>query len=68
LFLLHWRDPSKVSHASGLQQVIPVGIFQPADDNPASEHHDLSLWRSMVHEFSRNCPAPPRTTVISAAR
>lgn len=51
-FLLHRRDPAKVTHAGGLCQVIPVGIFQPADDNPASEQNDLSLWRSMAREFS----------------
>ena len=51
-FLLHWRDPAKVTHAGGLYQVMPVGIFQPADDNPASVRSDLSLWRSMVREFS----------------
>jgi hypothetical protein len=51
-FLLHWRDPVKVTHAGGLRQVMPVGIFQPADNNPASEQNDLSLWRSMVREFS----------------
>jgi hypothetical protein len=31
---------------------MPVGIFQPADNNPASEQNDLNLWRSMVREFS----------------
>jgi hypothetical protein len=51
-FLLHWRDPAKVTHAGGMHQVIPVGIFQPADGNPASARSDLSLWRSMVREFS----------------
>ena len=51
-FLLHRRDPAKVTHAGGLYQVIPVGIFQPADDNPASEQNDLSLWRTMAREFS----------------
>jgi hypothetical protein len=51
-FLLHRRDPAKVTHAGGLYQVIPVGIFQPADNNPASEQNDLSLWRSMAREFS----------------
>jgi hypothetical protein len=51
-FLLHRRDPAKVTHAGGLYQVIPVGIFQPADDNPASEQNDLNLWRSMAREFS----------------
>jgi hypothetical protein len=51
-FLLHRRDPAKVTHAGGLHQVMPVGIFQPADGNPASERSDLSLWRSMTREFS----------------
>src|SRR5262249_4095060 len=51
-FLLHWRDPAKVTHAGGLHQVMPVGIFQPADNKPASEQNDLSLWRSMAREFS----------------
>jgi hypothetical protein len=51
-FLMHWRDPAKVTHAGGLRQVIPVGIFQPADNSPASVRNDLSLWRSMVREFS----------------
>jgi hypothetical protein len=51
-FLLHWRDPAKVTHAGGLYQVMPVGIFQPAGDTPADERNDFSLWRSMVREFS----------------
>jgi hypothetical protein len=51
-FLLHWRDPAKVTHAAGMYQVMPVGIFQPADDSPASVRHDLNLWHSMVREFS----------------
>jgi hypothetical protein len=51
-FLLHWRDPAQVTHAGGLHQVMPVGIFQPADDHPVSERSDLSLWRSMAREFS----------------
>ncbi len=51
-FLLHWRDPAKVTHAAGMYQVMPVGIFQPADDNLASVCHDLNLWHSMAREFS----------------
>jgi len=58
-FLLHWRDPAKVTHAGGLYQVIPVGIFQPADDNPASVRNDLSLWRSMAREFSEELLGTP---------
>ncbi len=51
-FPLHWRDPAKVTHAGGLYQVIPVGIFQPISGTPESECVDLSLWRGMVREFS----------------
>jgi hypothetical protein len=51
-FLLHWRDPAKVTNAGGLYQVMPVGIFQPADDNPASISHDLSLWHNIARELS----------------
>lgn len=51
-FLLHWRDPANVTHAAGMYQVMPVGIFQPADDSPASVRHDFNLWYSMVREFS----------------
>jgi hypothetical protein len=58
-FLLHWRDPAKVTHAGGLYQVMPVGTFQPADGNPASVRHDLSLWRSMVREFSEELLGTP---------
>jgi hypothetical protein len=58
-FLLHWRDPAKVTHAGGLYQVMPVGIFQPADDNPSSVRSDLSLWRSMAREFSEELLGTP---------
>jgi hypothetical protein len=51
-FLVHWRDPSKVTHAGGLYQVIPVGVFQPVGESAESERDDLSLWRAMVREFS----------------
>ena len=62
-FLLHWRDPAKVGHAGGLYQVIPVGIFQPATDAPASVDNDLSLWRCLVREYAEEVlgedePAP----------
>jgi hypothetical protein len=58
-FLLHWRDPAKVTHAGGLYQVMPVGIFQPADDTPSSVRSDLSLWRSMAREFSEELLGTP---------
>jgi hypothetical protein len=51
-FLLHWRDPAKVTHAGGIYQAMPVGVFQPVDDTTESERNDLSLWRCMVREFS----------------
>ena len=58
-FLLHWRDPAKVTHAGGMYQVMPVGIFQPADDTTESEHADLSLWLCMVREFSEELLGTP---------
>jgi hypothetical protein len=51
-FVLHWRDPAKVNHGGGLYQVMPVGLFQPVTDAAAAIRHDLSLWKSMVREFS----------------
>jgi hypothetical protein len=51
-FVLHWRDPAKVNHGGGLYQVMPVGIFQPVTDAVAAVRHDLSLWKSMIREFS----------------
>jgi hypothetical protein len=47
-YVLHWRDPTKVVHAGGLHQVMPVGVFQPL----RNETTDLDLWRCMVREFS----------------
>jgi hypothetical protein len=51
-FVLHWRDPAAVTHAGGLYQVMPVGVFQPAGEGPAAEARDLDLWRGMAREFS----------------
>ncbi|MFI0479201.1 hypothetical protein [Actinomadura sp. 9N215] len=45
-YVLHWRDPAKVAHAGGLYQVMPVGVFQPLDD----ERPDI--WACMVREFA----------------
>ncbi|TDB83651.1 transcriptional regulator [Actinomadura sp. KC216] len=45
-YVLHWRDPAKVAHAGGLHQVMPVGLFQPLDD----ERPDL--WACMVREYA----------------
>lgn len=51
-FVLHWRDPAAVTHAGGLYQVMPVGVFQPAGEDPAARARDLDLWRGMAREFS----------------
>ncbi len=58
-FLLHWRDPARVTNAGGLYQVMPVDIFQPADDNPASVPHDLDLWHGLAREFSEELLGAP---------
>ncbi|MET1073126.1 MAG: XRE family transcriptional regulator, partial [Umezawaea sp.] len=44
-FFLHWRDPAKVGHAGGLYQVLPVGVFQAAGEEPWNTGNDFSLWR-----------------------
>lgn len=51
-FLVHWRDPGKVATNPGMNQLAPVGVFQPA--SPASERRlvDLDLWRCMAREYS----------------
>ena len=51
-FLLHRRDAGKVGHAGGMFQVLPVGIFQAAGDEPWNQENDFSLWRCMLREFS----------------
>ena len=51
-FVLHWRDPAAVTHAGGLYQVMPVGVFQPAGEDEAAQARDLDLWRGMAREFS----------------
>ncbi|WNV89072.1 XRE family transcriptional regulator [Umezawaea sp. Da 62-37] len=51
-FFLHWRDPAKVGHAGGLYQVLPVGVFQAAGDEPWNTGNDFSLWRCVVREFA----------------
>ncbi len=51
-FLLHRRDADKVGHAGGLYQVLPVGIFQPAGEEPWNVTNDFSLWHCMVREFA----------------
>ena len=51
-FPLHYREPGKVSHAGGLYQVIPVGVFQPSGEAPWNEANDFSLWRGLLREYA----------------
>ena len=51
-FPLHYREPGKVSHAAGLYQVIPVGVFQPSGEAPWNEANDFSLWRGLLREYA----------------
>jgi hypothetical protein len=51
-FPLHFRDPGKVSHAGGMVQVIPVGIFQPSGEAAWNEANDFDLWRAMLREYA----------------
>jgi hypothetical protein len=51
-FPLHFRDPARVSHAGGMIQVIPVGIFQPSGEAAWNEANDFDLWRAMVREYA----------------
>lgn len=51
-FPLHWRHPGRVSHAGGLYQVIPVGVFQPSGEAPWNEANDFSLWRGLLREYA----------------
>jgi hypothetical protein len=51
-FVLHWRDPAAVTHAGGMYQVMPVGVFQPAGEGAVAEARDLDLWRGIAREFS----------------
>jgi hypothetical protein len=51
-FPLHYRHPGQVSHAGGLYQVIPVGVFQPSGEAPWNEDNDFSLWRGLLREYA----------------
>jgi hypothetical protein len=51
-FPLHRRDGAIVGHAGGMYQVLPVGIFQPAGDQPWNVENDFSLWRCIVRELA----------------
>jgi len=51
-FPLHYREPGKVSHAAGLYQVLPVGVFQPSGEAPWNEANDFSLWHGLLREYA----------------
>jgi hypothetical protein len=51
-FPLHRRDGATVGHAGGLYQVLPVGMFQPAGEQPWNAENDFSLWRCIVRELA----------------
>jgi hypothetical protein len=51
-FPLHRRDGATVGHAGGMYQVLPVGIFQPAGEEPWNAENDFSLWRCIVRELA----------------
>ncbi len=51
-FPMHYRHPGKVSHAGGLYQVIPVGVFQPSGEAPWNEANDFSLWHGLLREYA----------------
>jgi hypothetical protein len=51
-FPLHHRARGRVSHAGGLFQVIPVGVFQPSGEAPWNEANDFSLWRGLLREYA----------------
>lgn len=56
-FPLHRRDASGVAHAGGLNQVLPVGVFQPV--RTATRRADLDLWRCMVREYAEELLGAP---------
>jgi hypothetical protein len=51
-FPLHRRDGDRVGHAGGMYQVLPVGVFQPAGEEPWNTTNDFSLWRCVIRELA----------------
>ncbi|MGH3241131.1 MAG: hypothetical protein ACRDNL_12185 [Spirillospora sp.] len=45
-YVLHWREAAKVAHGGGLHHVMPVGLFQPLNE----ERPDI--WACMVREYA----------------
>lgn len=51
-FPLHRRDGARVGHAGGMYQVLPVGVFQPAGEEPWNTGNDFSLWACIIRELA----------------
>jgi len=51
-FPLHRRDGATVGHAGGMYQLLPVGVFQPAGEEPWNVTNDFSLWRCIIRELA----------------
>jgi hypothetical protein len=51
-FPLHHRDGAVVGHGGGMYQVLPVGVFQPAGEQPWNVENDFSLWRCILRELA----------------
>ncbi len=58
-FLMHRRDATRVGHAGGLYQVLPVGIFQPSGSAEWNERNDFDLWRNLTREFAEELLGAP---------
>jgi len=58
-FVLHRRDATKVPHAGGMTQVMPVGVFQPSGPTPAERTDDFDLWRSLAREYNEEFLGAP---------
>jgi hypothetical protein len=58
-FPLHRRDGAVVGHAGDMYQVLPVGVFQPAGEQPWNAENDFSLWRCIVRELAEELRGEP---------
>jgi hypothetical protein len=58
-FILHLRDSRSVTHAGGLYQVMPVGMFQPSHDAEWNLLNDFDLWRSIAREYNEEFLGSP---------
>jgi hypothetical protein len=59
MFPMHRRDGATVGHAGGMYQVLPVGIFQPAGEQPWNAENDFSLWRCILRELAEELRGEP---------